>query len=96
MSIQAGARVTHIDGSQGVIIKTGEFADIMSLPSGEMQTWQSTNYTADERQEISTVFVVNPPPPLKVTTIMWGVFLGNILAGLLCVIGYFVVYGVAR
>jgi hypothetical protein len=88
MSILAGMRITSKDGFQGVVVKPGEPTAVMSLSAGEIREWTAASYTADEKQDISSVFVVNPQT-VKVSTIMWGVLLGNLLTGF---VGAFVYY----
>ncbi len=91
MVIQAGTRVTNKEGYHGIVVEPGESSKVLSLSSGHVRDWPLNSYSVDERQDVGSVFVVNPPA-LKVSTIMLGVFLGNLLAG---IVGA-VMYAVAR
>jgi hypothetical protein len=87
MNILAGMKVTDKDGFHGVIVNPGDSAKVMSLSSGQMREWPSNSFTVDDKQDINSVFVVNPRT-FKISTIMWGVFFGNILTGIVGPIAY--------
>jgi hypothetical protein len=93
MNILAGMKVTNKEGFPGVIVspgdssRPGDSSKVVSLSSGEMREWPISSYTVDEKQDISSVFVVNQKA-LKVSTIMWGVLLGNMLTGIVGFVAY--------
>jgi hypothetical protein len=57
----------------------------MSLSPKEIQYWAPTTYKVSDNPVATAVFVANAHP-FKLSTIMWGVFLGNILTGIVGVI----------
>jgi hypothetical protein len=85
MNILAGMKVTDEAGYQAVVVKPGDTTKVLSLSSGEMREWPLSSYKVDDKQDIGSVFVVNPQQ-LKVSTIMWGVLLGNMLTGIVGVV----------
>jgi hypothetical protein len=88
MEIQAGMKVTNKEGLQGVVLKSGyDSSKVLSLASGEMRKWPLNSYTANDKQDIGSVFVVNPAT-FKISTIMWGVFFGNLLTGIVGAVAY--------
>jgi hypothetical protein len=72
--------VTNKDGLQGIVISPGDSTKVVSLASDEMREWPMSSYTVNANQDISSVFVVNQNA-FTVSTIMWGVLLGNLLTG---------------
>jgi hypothetical protein len=74
-------------GLPGVVVSPGESTKVVSLSSGEMRKWPISSYTVDANQDISSVFVVNQKA-LKVSTIMWGVLLGNLLTRIVGAVAY--------
>jgi hypothetical protein len=45
---------------QAVVVKPGETTEVLSLSSGEMREWPLSSLKVDDKQDIASVFVVNP------------------------------------
>jgi hypothetical protein len=90
MKILACMKVTDEAGYQAVVVKPGDTTRVLSLSSGEMREWHLSSFKVDDKQDIASVFVVNNQQ-LKVSTIMWGVLLGNLFTGIVGAVAYAIV-----
>jgi hypothetical protein len=72
------------------VISSRTADDVTSFSPKEIQCWAPTTYKVNDNPIATAVFVANPQR-FKLSTIMWGVFLGNLLTGIVGVVLYAII-----